>query len=326
MKQKIFIWYVIICLLVLMGVYIVLKIPQQEESCFRVGIAVYDLEDTYMRDYIDQIQKMFEENHNFGGKVYYEILDAEGNLKRQKKQFQYMCTQEFDVFLINLVKPASAASILNKAADLQIPVILFNRETEEKNLEIAETIWYVGTDAKAAGEIQGDMLTKLWREHETEMDHNQNGKLDYILVEGEEAHFDAVRRTKGFLEHSSEIQLNQLEIISAEWKRSLAYEEFSKLDKQVIQNAEAVVCHNDDMALGIYDYCQEHSLQMPVILGINHSLEMNEKIKSKEIYGTVDNNIPEQIDQISKLLDDIFLGKESETKKKWYSTPYAVYE
>lgn len=251
-------------------------------------------------------------------------MDAEGDLNRQQKQLQYICSQDFDVLFINLVKPTSAASILNEAADLNIPVIMFNRETETKNLTISEDIWYVGTDAKAAGSIQGNMLTKLWKEQNTEVDCNKNGKLDYVLVEGEKTHFDAVRRTNGFLEGSSDINLNQLENISADWKRTFAHDEFSKLDEETIKNVEVVVCHNDDMALGIYDYYEENGLDIPIILGINNNSEMSEKIKLGKIYGTVDNNIEEQVSYMCNLLDGILQEKTEDFEKVWYSKPYAV--
>lgn len=298
--------------------------PQRENEYFHVGITVYNMDDTYMQDYMEALQDTLDGYDYSGKKVLYEILDAEGNLNRQQKQLQYMCSQNFDVLLINLVKPDSAASVLNEAADLNIPVILFNRETEEKNLTISDDIWYVGTDAKAAGAMQGDMLTKLWKEQNEEVDRNKNGKLDYVLVEGEETHFDAIRRTNGFLESSFEINLNQLENISADWRRTLAYDKFSKLDQEVIDNAECVVCHNDDMALGIYDYYKANQMVIPVIFGINNNLEMNEKIKSGEIYGTVDNDIEGQVTYMCKLLDGILQEQTKDFKKVWYSKIYAV--
>ena len=298
--------------------------PERENEYFRVGIAVYNMDDTYMQDYMEQLQDVLDGYDCSGKKVLYEILDAEGDLNRQQKQLQYMYSQNFDVLLINLLKPTSVASILNEAAGLSIPVILFNRETETKNLTIADDIWYVGTDAKAAGAIQGDMLTKLWKERTTEVDCNNNGKLDYVLVEGEETHFDTIRRTNGFLENSSDINLNQLEHISADWQRAFAYEEFSKLDKEIMKNVEVVVCHNDDMALGIYDYYKENQMEFPHILGINNNSEMSEKIKSGEIYGTVDNAIEEQVVYICNLLDGILQEQTGNFEKVWYSKPHAV--
>lgn len=317
-----FILIVLFCALV--GIIIVGKIPQKENEFIRVGIAVYNMDDIYMSNYIEKLEGKLDRCDYSGKKVLYEILDAQGDSNRQQKQLQYMCSQNFDVLLINLVEPTSAASILNKASDLNIPVILFNRETEAKNLTISDDIWYVGTDAKAAGAIQGDMLTELWKEQSAEVDYNKNGKLDYVLMEGEETHFDAIRRTNGFLENSSDINLNQIENISADWRRTLAYDEFSKLDKEIIENVEAVVCHNDDMALGIYDYYKANQMKIPIILGINNNLEMNEKIKSGEIYGTVDNDIEEQTVYMCNLIDSILKEQTKDFEKVWYSKPYAV--
>ena len=326
MKKRIFSYnfILIVLLFVVVGIIIAGKIPQQESKYYRVGIAIYNMDDTYMQDYMEQLQKVLEERDDSGKRVLYEILDAEGDFNRQQKQLQYMCSQNFDVLLINLVKPTSVASILNEAADLNIPVILFNREIDAKDLTISDDIWYVGTDAKAAGAIQGNMLTKVWKEQKAEVDHNKNGKLDYVLVEGEETHFDAIRRTNGFLENSSDINLNQLENISADWQRKFAYDEFSRLDKEIIENIEAVVCHNDDMALGIYDYYKSNQIEIPIILGINNNSEMNKKIKADEIYGTIDNDIEEQVMYMCRLMDAILQDRTEAYEKVWYSKPHAV--
>ena len=74
-----------------------------------------------------------------------------GSAAVRKKQLQEMYAQDYDVMLVNLVEPASAASVLTDAKDADIPVILFNREIDEKDLKISKNVWYVGTDARAAG-------------------------------------------------------------------------------------------------------------------------------------------------------------------------------
>ena len=61
---------------------------------------------------------------------------------------------------------------------------MYNREVAEKDLQIVKDVWYVGTDGKAAGEIQGKLLKELWDKQKQSVDRNQNGKLDYILIEG----------------------------------------------------------------------------------------------------------------------------------------------
>lgn len=317
-----FIWFVLLGVLAgTIGAWIM---PQKENEYTHIGIAVYNMNDTFMQDYVEHLQESIDAYDFSGEKVLYEIFDAENSLKRQEKQLQYMCSQNFDVLLINLVKQSSAANILNETAELGVPVILFNRETYAKDLSIADNIWYVGTDAKSAGAMQGDMIAKVWQEQRGEIDRNGNDQLDYVLVEGEMAHFDAVRRTHGFLESSRDISMNQLANLSAAWQRMLAYEKFAALDQEIIRNVEAVVCNNDEMALGIYDYYEEKGQEPPFIIGINNSVEMNEKTGPDQIYRTVDNGMEEQVAYICDLLDGILEGQTKDFDKVWYSKPYVV--
>lgn len=87
---------------------------------------------------------------------------------------------------------------------------------------------------------------------------------------------------------------------------------------------DLVICNNDDMALGVYDYYKEKNLVLPIILGINNSQEMNEKIMSGEIYDSVDNDMDNQVLRIVKCMESVLNGKTKKYKKVWYSTPYAV--
>ncbi len=172
--------------------------------------------------------------------------------------------------------------------------------------------------------MQGELLKDLWKKQSRILDWNGNGMLDYVLVEGEESHFDAIRRTSGFLETGAELPLNQKGNILAEWKRELAYEKFAALDDEAVQNVEAVICNNDDMALGVYDYYKEKNLKLPVIIGINNSEEMHKKIMSGEMYGTIDNKMEDQVMEICRLMQAILKKDTGLYQKVWYSTPKAI--
>lgn len=314
----------IVLLLLLTGLVIAWKLPQKEDRYIHVGIAVYDRSDTFMESYIRELEDKIGQTKILGKKVSYEIYDAEGIGSRQEKQLQEMYAQDYDVMLVNLVEPASAASVLTDAKDADIPVILFNREIDEKDLKISKNVWYVGTDARAAGVMQGELLKDLWKKQSRILDWNGNGMLDYVLVEGEESHFDAIRRTSGFLETGAELPLNQKGNILSEWKRELAYEKFAALDDEAVQNVEAVICNNDDMALGVYDYYKEKNLKLPVIIGINNSEEMHQKIMSGEMYGTIDNKMEDQVMEICRLMQAILKKDTGSYQKVWYSTPKAI--
>ena len=157
------------------------------------------------------------------------------------------------------------------------------------------------------------------------MKHGKKCKIDkYTLILIVLSHFDAIRRTSGFLETGAELPLNQKGNILAEWKRELAYEKFAALDDEAVQNVEAVICNNDDMALGLYDYYKEKNLKLPVIIGINNSEEMHQKIMSGEMYGTIDNKMEDQVMEICRLMQAILKKDTGSYQKVWYSTPKAI--
>lgn len=111
----------------------------------------------------------------------------------------------------------------------------------------------MGTDAQEAGTIQGNMLIQAWQVGNA--DRNQDGVVDYLLIEGEQAHADVINRTDAFLRTASaSLSLHQLQVLSANWSRTTACKELENLPEETIRQAEAVICSNDSMALGVYDF------------------------------------------------------------------------
>ena len=223
--------------------------------------------------------------------------------------------------VLNLVQADSAADSLNQARSRDIPVILFNREPDEMDLQIGEKVWYVGTDGQAAGALQATMLREAWDSQH--IDKNQNGTLDYILIEGEQSHYDTIRRTNAFLSETGKtLPMNQLVGLSADWARQRAAEQLGTLSEQELREAEAIVCNNDDMALGAYDFYQRKGWDSPLILGINKTQAMQQRIDDGEIYGTVDINPSQQVHLICQLINQTAAGT-SVQQKIWYAEPLA---
>ena len=100
-----------------------------------------------------------------------------------------MYEQNFDALLINLVTPSSAASVLNETANHKLPVILFNRETDKKDLSISKTDMVCGNAGKKGWCNSGGYASKCMEENQKKLDHNKNNTLDYILIEGEQTPF-----------------------------------------------------------------------------------------------------------------------------------------
>ena len=71
--------------------------------------------------------------------------------------------QGCDVICVNLVDRTAAAVIVDKAQAAGVPVIFFNREPVEEDLERWEKACYVGTPAEEAGRLQGGIVLDAWK-------------------------------------------------------------------------------------------------------------------------------------------------------------------
>ena len=92
MKRRLSVYdFVLLVLIgVLASIIIALKMPQQKNEYIHIGIAVYNMEDTFIQNYVEQLQDALETYDFSGKKILYEIFDAENSANRQKKQFQYL--------------------------------------------------------------------------------------------------------------------------------------------------------------------------------------------------------------------------------------------
>lgn len=294
------------------------------DNRLKVGIAIYDSDDPYIQNLTNKVIASLEDKTFSGREIIYDIFDASGSTVKQNKQLYNIMQQEYDVILWNPVMPTNVMGVLEDAQIRNIPVIIFNREPARSDLDALERVWYVGTDAKEAGKMQGEMLIGAWSDHS--IDKNQNGIVDYILVEGEQAHTDVINRTDAFLQTASaELSLNQLRVISANWMRDSAFHEMQNIPENLSSEAEAIICSNDSMALGVYDFYDKNHMEPPVIIGINGIKDMLDAIDSGNIYGTVDLNITAQSEKILDIIEMIAENLEEKEEEKIFYLPQYPY-
>lgn len=83
-----------------------------------------------------------------------------------------------------------------------------------------EDLYYVGCDAEQSGVMQGEIAADYIKNH-PEVDKNQDGEIQYVLLEGEAGHQDAISRTdfsvKTLIE--KEVNLEKLSYQFADWNR-----------------------------------------------------------------------------------------------------------
>ena len=80
--------------------------------------------------------------------------------------------------------------------DAGTPVVFFNREPVEEDMNRWEKLYYVGADAKESAVLQGDILVDAYNQDTRTLDANGNGLVSYVLLEGETSHQDSLIRTE----------------------------------------------------------------------------------------------------------------------------------
>ena len=181
-----------------------------------------------------------------------------------------------------------------------IPVIFFNREPVREDLMQWDKLYYVGGDARQSGMMQGEIAADMIRDNDA-VDRNQDGKIQYVLLEGETGHQDAIIRTDSVVKTIKEqgIILERLSFQFANWNRGQAENKMTQLINQYGDEIELVLSNNDEMALGAvaaYDALDYDKDRRPMIFGIDGLEGALDAVQKGTIQGTVYNDRHGQAD------------------------------
>ena len=170
-------------------------------------------------------------------------------------------------------------------------------------MAIWDQTYYVGTDAREAGKLEGQIVADAWKSQESRIDKNGDGKLQYVMLEGEQVHQDSLIRT----EYSVKTILNEgivtekLASGTGNWMRSPAYELMQEWIGQYGSEIEVVLSNNDEMAMGAIEALEENGMSGgngPIVVGIDGTEDGLEKIIKGEMAGTVMNDARGQAESI----------------------------
>ena len=115
---------------------------------------------TYSDPFISSVRQSMDKQLSDAG-ISYQDYDGNGNQTTQTEQIQTAITAGAKAIIVNIVNTGSddaAKSIVSLAKNAGIPVIFFNREVSDAVVKSYEKCAFVGTDAKEAGILQGQMI------------------------------------------------------------------------------------------------------------------------------------------------------------------------
>lgn len=277
--------------------------PVQRQQHIKIGISAYKLSDTFVASILSQIEQMSKEYEKTTGvKVTLDITGANENQRTQNDQVKRYIALDYDVVCVNIVDRTIAAPLVDEAMAAGVPLIFFNREPVQEDLMRGEKIYYVGSDAKETAILQSKITTDLWYSDRAAIDTNDNGKIEYVMLEGEMGHQDALIRTEWSIRSLTQngIQTEMLQSGIANWDSNQA----AVLMEQWLgsySNIELVICNNDDMALGAADAVAKSGRSGIEIVGIDATPQGLAAVKDGRLLGTVDCNTKTHADYIFRL-------------------------
>ncbi|HDR0967303.1 TPA: galactose/glucose ABC transporter substrate-binding protein MglB [Pasteurella multocida] len=293
------------------GLGVVASVAQAAD---RIGVTIYKYDDNFMSLMRKEINKEAEQFKDI------ELLmnDSQNAQAVQNDQVDGLISKGVKALAINLVDPAAAPTIIGKAKPDDIPVVFFNKDPGAKAIGSYEHAYYVGTDPKESGLIQGSLIAKHWQANPA-YDLNKDGKIQYVLLKGEPGHPDAEARTKFVIEelNNKGIQTEQLFIDTGMWDAALAKDKMDAwLSSSKANQIEVIIANNDGMAMGALEATKAHGKKLP-IFGVDALPEVLQLIKKGEIAGTVLNDGVNQGKAVVQLSNNLAKGKPATEGTKW---------
>ena len=217
----------------------------------KVGISIYKFDDNFMTLYRNELQRYLTEELGFKAENVV-IQDGKGDQAEQTNQIQNFITQKFDVLILNLVQASSAPEITDMCKEAGIPVVYINREPDvaEEERWASESIaaTYVGCDARQSGTFQGEEILAT----ENKGDINGDGKVSYIMIQGDPENVDAQYRTEFSIKALTDAGMQVEELLKqrGDWDQAKAQQIAQDALTQHGDKIEVIFCNNDAMALG----------------------------------------------------------------------------
>lgn len=263
---------------------------QSNDGNPKIGVTIYKYDDNFMTYTRNAMTAAAD------GKAELIMNDSQNNQSTQNDQVDVMIGKGVKALVINLVDPGAAPTISEKAKAAGIPVVFVNKEYADgtNKLDYDKT-WFVGTQSKESGDIQGKLVAEAWKAH-PEWDRNGDGVMQYVMIMGEPGHPDAEARTKYSVEYinAQGIKTEELEKQTGLWDATKGNELMATWLGKEGDKIEMVLCNNDGMALGVVEALKADGYfsddkYMPVV-GVDAIPEALDLIEKGHMLGTVLND------------------------------------
>jgi methyl-galactoside transport system substrate-binding protein len=262
-----------------------------------IGSAIYKFDDTFMTGVRTAMESEAKEK---GSTI--ELVDSQNKQPTQNEQVDTFITKGVNALAVNPVDRTAAGPIIEKAKAKNLPIVFLNREPEKADMDSYDKVWYVGAKAEQSGTLSGEIIADYFKAH-PDADKNHDGVIQYVMLQGEPGHQDATLRTEYSIKaiEGAGFKTEKLAADTAMWDKAKATDLMKAfITGQGIGKIEAVLCNNDDMALGAVEALKaegynkgDASKYIPVV-GVDATAPALQAMKEGSLLGTVLNDAENQ--------------------------------
>ena len=226
---------------------------------YNIHVLVWKFDDTYGSTVRQGMTKWAElVGQELGTKINLTMDDAQDDMAKQVEQADQIIGKKPDFVIINLAEPAGGQTLVDKFTAAGIPFLFYNKPPTEETYDSvvkASGSFFVGTLAREAGDMQGEILYDLWNADNAALDLNGDGKIQFVEFEGEPNNAEAIARSQYSQETAEALgvpmeDVNGGEWIVANWDSAQAQEKMLAT-WSAHPEIELVFANNDDMAIGV---------------------------------------------------------------------------
>ncbi len=249
---------------------------------FHIGVLIFD----YSNDYINYVRKGLEAAADAAG-VTYQDANAENNQPTMNDQMDQIYAKGVDGFCIAPVESGAAAALIDKVKADNVPIAFVNKQPTPEVLNSYDNCYFVGCATKLPGVQEFQMIEEDWKKDPT-MDKNGDGKIQYVVIKGENGHENSEQRIIGMNEviEASDLEWDQLDLQVCGWNTAKAKDQMDAWISRYGDQIEVVASQNDAMALGAIEALRGAGMVLPVY-GINCLQSALEAMEKGDLRGSV---------------------------------------
>ncbi|MFI3166633.1 MAG: galactose ABC transporter substrate-binding protein [Bacillota bacterium] len=226
---------------------------------------VYNFSDAQQNAVMNAAKILYEESG-----ISYTFYDGAGTQSVQNDQISNAIQTGVDMLVVGMADVSSGQVVVDMAVKEGIPILFYNQQPADDVVNSYDQCWFVGSDARGGGVMQGEMAAALILEDYDAYDRDGDGVIQYVMIRSDLSHAEANGRTEGSVTTVNELltaagypEVEQMgtDYLADDWSANKGKEQMSIFltanPVSSTDGVELIFCNNDSIAVGAISALQE---------------------------------------------------------------------